>query len=123
MLAVDATLIRSAATRMNFVFHAAKTLHMYSKGPSWELVLEQTDYYAESHLCLSPFLLSSLCFLFLTGLLCYRKDVGLKDKRICKTTVQGRYLLSDDWGHVCDALSVDPVSRCCSGKGAQFDCQ
>ncbi|KAG5530819.1 hypothetical protein RHGRI_025705 [Rhododendron griersonianum] len=51
-----------------------------------------------------------------------RKDVGLKDKRICKTTVQGRYLLSDDWGHVCDALSVDPVSRCCSGKGAQFDC-
>ncbi|KAE9450535.1 hypothetical protein C3L33_17572, partial [Rhododendron williamsianum] len=82
------------------------------------------------------------------------KDVGLKDKRICKTTVQGRYLLSDDWGilfaftshglyclleylldgytpltlltivgHVCDALSVDPVSRCCSGKGAQFDCQ
>ncbi|KAF7132449.1 hypothetical protein RHSIM_Rhsim09G0027900 [Rhododendron simsii] len=51
-----------------------------------------------------------------------RKDVGLKDKHICKTTVQGRYLLSDDWGHVCDALSVDPVSRCCSGKGAQFDC-
>lgn len=30
MLAVDATLIRSAATRTNFVFHAAKTLHMYS---------------------------------------------------------------------------------------------
>lgn len=26
-------------------------------------------------------------------------------------------------GHVCDALSVDPVSRCCSEKGEQFDCQ
>lgn len=24
--------------------------------------------------------------------------MGLKDNRICKTTVQGRYLLSDDWG-------------------------
>ncbi|XP_059654434.1 uncharacterized protein LOC132301154 isoform X3 [Cornus florida] len=50
------------------------------------------------------------------------KDISLQDNHICRTTVQGRYLLSDDNGHVCNALSVDPESRCCSGKGEQFSC-
>ncbi|KAK4404084.1 hypothetical protein Sango_0777000 [Sesamum angolense] len=26
-------------------------------------------------------------------------------------------------GHVCDAFSVDPLSRCCPGEGDQFSCQ
>lgn len=40
----------------------------------------------------------------------------------CINTVQGRYLLSDDNGHVCDALSVDPQSRCCPESGKKFSC-
>ncbi|CDP10038.1 unnamed protein product [Coffea canephora] len=51
-----------------------------------------------------------------------RKDVSLQENRHCRTTVQGRYLLSDDNGHVCDALSVDPKSRCCPIRGEQFSC-
>ncbi|KAJ4967671.1 hypothetical protein NE237_014372 [Protea cynaroides] len=51
-----------------------------------------------------------------------RKDVSLQRKQNCRNTVQGRYLLSDDNGHVCDALSVDPWSRCCPGTGEQFSC-
>ncbi|XAR71158.1 hypothetical protein NMG60_11028291 [Bertholletia excelsa] len=51
-----------------------------------------------------------------------RMDGSLLEKRVCKTTVQGRYLLSDDNGHVCDALSVDPDSRCCPSRGEQFAC-
>ncbi|KAI5659505.1 hypothetical protein M9H77_28298 [Catharanthus roseus] len=51
-----------------------------------------------------------------------RKDGSLQEKRVCRTTVQGRYLLSDDNGHICDALSLDPQSRCCPSKGEQFSC-
>nr|DAD25455.1 TPA_asm: hypothetical protein HUJ06_026919 [Nelumbo nucifera] len=49
--------------------------------------------------------------------------ISLQEKHICRTTVQGRYLLSDDNGHVCDALSVDPWSRCCPQTGEKFSCQ
>ncbi|RVW28595.1 hypothetical protein CK203_094817 [Vitis vinifera] len=50
------------------------------------------------------------------------KDPNLLEKRICRTTVQGRYLRTDDNGHVCDALSMDPQSGCCFGKREQFSC-
>ncbi|KAL0382835.1 UNVERIFIED_CONTAM: hypothetical protein Scaly_0570800 [Sesamum calycinum] len=52
-----------------------------------------------------------------------RKDVSLQLKHYCRTTVQGRFFLTDDNGHVCDAFSVDPLSRCCPGEGDQFSCQ
>ncbi|GLT27762.1 hypothetical protein SLA2020_027360 [Shorea laevis] len=52
-----------------------------------------------------------------------RKEIGFPDRRICRNTVQGRYLLSDDNGYVCDALSLDPLSRCCPERGHQFSCQ
>ncbi|XP_022864399.1 uncharacterized protein LOC111384358 isoform X2 [Olea europaea var. sylvestris] len=52
-----------------------------------------------------------------------RKDVSMQTKYNCRTTVQGRFLLTDDNGHVCDPLSVDPLSRCCPRKGDQFSCQ
>ncbi|KAL1803016.1 hypothetical protein ACET3Z_031663 [Daucus carota] len=51
-----------------------------------------------------------------------RLDVSFQPKQICRTTVQGRYLLSDDKGYVCDALSLDPQSRCCHGKSEQYSC-
>ncbi|KAB2622927.1 hypothetical protein D8674_025109 [Pyrus ussuriensis x Pyrus communis] len=51
-----------------------------------------------------------------------RKDVGFQTKHFCKNTVQGRYLLSDDNGRVCDALTVNPRSRCCPEKGETFSC-
>ncbi|OVA04589.1 Uncharacterized protein family UPF0454 [Macleaya cordata] len=49
-------------------------------------------------------------------------DISLQERKICRNTVQGRYLLSDDNGHVCDALSVDQWSRCCPGTGEKFSC-
>ncbi|CAL9054878.1 uncharacterized protein LOC135676193 [Musa acuminata AAA Group] len=52
-----------------------------------------------------------------------RKDIGLAENRVCRNTVQGRYLLSDDNGYVCTALSVDSWTRCCPVKGDQFSCQ
>ncbi|CAI9117304.1 OLC1v1018673C2 [Oldenlandia corymbosa var. corymbosa] len=52
-----------------------------------------------------------------------RKDASLQNNRICRTSVQGRYLLCDDNGHVCDAFSVDPNSRCCPFNQEQFSCQ
>lgn len=51
-----------------------------------------------------------------------RMDISLQEKHLCKSTVQGRYLLSDDNGHVCDSLSVDPLSHCCTGKGEKYPC-
>ncbi|KAK6146297.1 hypothetical protein DH2020_020166 [Rehmannia glutinosa] len=51
-----------------------------------------------------------------------RKDVSLQHKHYCRTTVQGRFFLTDDNGYVCDAFSVDPLSRCCPGKGDKFSC-
>ncbi|KAJ8445744.1 hypothetical protein Cgig2_026071 [Carnegiea gigantea] len=49
------------------------------------------------------------------------KDVAFQ-VRACRNTVQGRYLLADDSGYVCGALSVDPESRCCPRKGDQYSC-
>ncbi|XP_057249599.1 uncharacterized protein LOC104888789 isoform X3 [Beta vulgaris subsp. vulgaris] len=54
--------------------------------------------------------------------LAIRRDIGLQ-VHACRNTVQGRYLLADDKGYVCDALSVDPESRCCFQKGEQYSCQ
>ncbi|KAK6930578.1 SREBP regulating gene protein [Dillenia turbinata] len=52
-----------------------------------------------------------------------RRDVGIHGRHNCRTTVQGRYLISDENGYVCDALSVDTHSRCCPSKGEQYSCQ
>ncbi|KAF7047929.1 hypothetical protein CFC21_056780 [Triticum aestivum] len=52
-----------------------------------------------------------------------RKDIGLAAPIICRRTVQGRHLISDDNGYVCSALSIDPWSRCCPRTGARFSCQ
>lgn len=52
-----------------------------------------------------------------------RKDVTMQTKHNCRTTVQGRFLLTDDNGNVCDPFSVDPLSHCCPRKGDQFSCQ
>ncbi|CAA0839374.1 Unknown protein [Striga hermonthica] len=52
-----------------------------------------------------------------------RKGVSLRDRRYCRATVQGRFLISDDNGYVCDAFSVDPLTRCCPRKGDKFSCQ
>ncbi|XP_048333558.2 uncharacterized protein LOC107422037 [Ziziphus jujuba] len=71
-----------------------------------------------------PFIfLHLLILLFSCTTFAIRKDIGFLEKQFCRNTVQGRYLLSDDNGHVCDALSVDPVSRCCPEKGDKFSCQ
>ncbi|VFQ87623.1 unnamed protein product [Cuscuta campestris] len=76
----------------------------------------------------SPLLLKSLgsfqftVLLISSTVIAIRKDVSLQDNYICRTTVQGRYLIADDRGNVCDSLSVDPQSRCCNGKGEQFSC-
>ncbi|CAL1375896.1 unnamed protein product [Linum trigynum] len=52
-----------------------------------------------------------------------RKNIGFLGNQLCRTTVQGRYLLSDENGRVCDALSLDPQSRCCPMKGERFPCK
>ncbi|CAA7396451.1 unnamed protein product [Spirodela intermedia] len=41
----------------------------------------------------------------------------------CRSTVPGRYLLADDKGYVCTALSIDPESHCCLETGEKFSCQ
>ncbi|KAK9205976.1 hypothetical protein WN943_016247 [Citrus x changshan-huyou] len=41
-------------------------------------------------------LFTILCFFSIFAL--YRKDIGFQETPFCKTTVQGRYLLSDDNG-------------------------
>ncbi|KAK1270052.1 hypothetical protein QJS04_geneDACA014171 [Acorus gramineus] len=52
-----------------------------------------------------------------------RKEIMFPETRICRTTVQGRYLLSDHNGYVCSARSIDPWSHCCPKTGEQFSCQ
>lgn len=42
---------------------------------------------------------------------------------MCRRTVQGRHLISDDNGYVCSSLSIDPWSHCCPRTGARFSCQ
>ncbi|KAM7278490.1 hypothetical protein ACFE04_005624 [Oxalis oulophora] len=63
-----------------------------------------------------------LCLLILQTY-AIRKEIGFPNQLNCRTTVQGRYLLADNKGHVCDALSVDPSSRCCPVRGEKFSCQ
>ncbi|CAN6821612.1 unnamed protein product [Brassica oleracea var. botrytis] len=48
---------------------------------------------------------------------------GSLEERIFRTTIQGRYLIFDDEGNVCDALSLDSRTRCCPLKGERFSCQ
>lgn len=70
------------------------------------------------------FILLLLCIFDLSPpALSIRKDASLLPKHICRTTVQGRYYLTDDNGYVCDAFSVDPLTRCCPGRGDKFSCQ
>ncbi|XP_071707790.1 uncharacterized protein [Rutidosis leptorrhynchoides] len=52
-----------------------------------------------------------------------RKDISFLEPQICRTTVQGRYLITDHTGYVCDALSLDPKSHCCRYKRDQYSCQ
>lgn len=56
------------------------------------------------------------------NVLAIRLDESILERHTCRTTVQGRYLLSDDNGYVCDALSLDTDSRCCPWKGEKFAC-
>ncbi|KAL3565248.1 hypothetical protein D5086_033294 [Populus alba] len=64
-----------------------------------------------------------ILFQFSSIISAIRKDIGFEQIRSCRNTVQGRYLLSDDNGYVCDALSVDPQSRCCPENRLRFSCQ
>lgn len=70
-------------------------------------------------------LLSKLLLLlpFISTVSAIRKDESLLENHSCRTTVQGRYLVSDNNGYVCDALSLDPQSQCCPRKGDKFSCQ
>lgn len=52
-----------------------------------------------------------------------RKDISFLEPQICRTTVQGRYLIADHTGYVCDALSLDSRSHCCRVKKDQYSCQ
>ncbi|KAL6660695.1 hypothetical protein ACP70R_001730 [Stipagrostis hirtigluma subsp. patula] len=52
-----------------------------------------------------------------------RKDIGLVAPLMCRSTVQGRHLITDDNGYVCSALAIDPWSHCCPETGARFSCQ
>ncbi|XP_020236063.1 uncharacterized protein LOC109815687 isoform X5 [Cajanus cajan] len=68
----------------------------------------------------------SLLFLFIfhfsSTIYAIRKDISFQIIHSCKTTVQGRYLLSDDNGYVCNAGSVNSRSRCCPQTGEKFSC-
>ncbi|XP_034685873.1 uncharacterized protein LOC117914595 isoform X1 [Vitis riparia] len=77
---------------------------------------------SNSRLILSLLFRFILIIQLLSRVSAIRKDPNLLEKRICRTTVQGRYLRTDDNGHVCDALSMDPQSGCCFGKREQFSC-
>ncbi|KAK7262580.1 hypothetical protein RJT34_30154 [Clitoria ternatea] len=61
-------------------------------------------------------------FQFSSPITAIRTDISFHTLPSCKTTVQGRYLLSDDNGYVCDALSVNSRSRCCPQSGEKFSC-
>ncbi|XP_078150160.1 glycosyltransferase family protein isoform X2 [Carex rostrata] len=52
-----------------------------------------------------------------------RTDISFPQAPLCKTTVQGRYLISDNKGYVCTAPLLDSVSRCCPLGGERFSCQ
>ncbi|CAH1425057.1 unnamed protein product [Lactuca virosa] len=67
--------------------------------------------------------LQLLIFLFASRAFAIRKDTSFLETQICRTTVQGRYLITDHTGYVCDALSLDPKSHCCRLKRDQYSCQ
>ncbi|KAI3498108.1 hypothetical protein L1887_33859 [Cichorium endivia] len=67
--------------------------------------------------------LQLLIFLFASSTFAIRKDISFLETQICRTTVQGRYLITDHTGYVCDALSLDPKSHCCRLKKDQYSCQ
>ncbi|XP_008800023.2 uncharacterized protein LOC103714522 isoform X2 [Phoenix dactylifera] len=71
---------------------------------------------------LFPILWILIAFVFPSKISGIRKDIGLPENRVCRNTIQGRYLLSDDNGYVCTALSVDSLSRCCPEIGQRFSC-
>ncbi|KAK8478637.1 hypothetical protein V6N13_133462 [Hibiscus sabdariffa] len=77
---------------------------------------------SKSRLGLSWVFLLQLLFQSSSTIAATRKEIGFPDRRFCRTTVQGRYLLSDNNGYVCDALSLDPQSRCCPERGDKFSC-
>ncbi|EOY04892.1 hypothetical protein QUC31_017035 [Theobroma cacao] len=77
---------------------------------------------SKSRLILSWVFFQQLLVQFSFTISANRKEIGFPERRICRTTVQGRYLLSDDNGYVCDALSLDPESRCCPERGDKFSC-
>ncbi|XP_022634101.1 uncharacterized protein LOC106755366 isoform X3 [Vigna radiata var. radiata] len=66
------------------------------------------------------YLLILFIFNFSPTITAIRKDVSFQTLHPCKTTVQGRYLLSDENGYVCNAVSVNSRSRCCPPKGEKF---
>ncbi|KAB2009088.1 hypothetical protein E1A91_D10G146000v1 [Gossypium mustelinum] len=78
---------------------------------------------SKSWLSLSWVFVIQLLFQSSSTIAATRKEIGFPDRRICRTTVQGRYLLSDDNGYVCDALSLDPQYRCCPERGDKFSCR
>ncbi|XP_075084295.1 uncharacterized protein LOC142167870 [Nicotiana tabacum] len=59
--------------------------------------------------------IASIVFSFAVSAI--RKNVSLQERYTCRTTT-----VQDDMGQVCDALSIDPHSRCCRGKREQFAC-
>ncbi|XP_058745016.1 uncharacterized protein LOC131617851 isoform X2 [Vicia villosa] len=64
-----------------------------------------------------------LLFIFLSNFsftIATRKDIGFKFTPLCKNIVRDRYLLSDNNGYVCNALSIDSKSRCCPQTGKKF---
>lgn len=67
-------------------------------------------------------LLILFIFHFSSTIYAIRKDISFQIIHSCKTTVQGRYLLSDDNGYVCNAGSVNSRSRCCPQTGEKFSC-
>ncbi|KAJ3671500.1 hypothetical protein LUZ60_007579 [Juncus effusus] len=68
-------------------------------------------------------ILSALIILYISiKVPAIRNDIGFKIAS-CKTTVQGRYLISDDNGYVCSSLSIDLSSRCCPKGEERFSCQ
>ncbi|XP_078434335.1 glycosyltransferase family protein [Wolffia australiana] len=52
-----------------------------------------------------------------------RNNIGLMLKKPCRTTVPGRYLLADDQGYVCTALSFEAETHCCPKNVEKFSCQ
>ncbi|CAO2143958.1 unnamed protein product [Urochloa humidicola] len=52
-----------------------------------------------------------------------RKDIGFIEPIMCRSTVQGRHLISDDNGYVCSAISINPWSHCCPTTRDRFSCQ